>query len=296
VKEGYYYFQIVDENDTLITSERRYIGVLGSPAVSVTTSFPMTGSTLQRGEEIRISSKTAYPLPYYGLINDANGKVYQLSNANSLYRTYANASTTYSIKSFYNECGIQDVNFSTNITVKPSVRWQAYSANSSHEYCRFDKLLVNISPIGKLDTTKYFTLELVNSNNPTQSKYQLARVKPSGFQYLSFPENLPAGIYYLSMLATDDTPISFEPFTLSVLDLPKVRIVGSALTMENAPIYVKLVCEDGEKASYHGKALYELSNGDKGDLTTKVTTILTLTKDTAKVRFLLSKISVIIVE
>ncbi|MDI9863368.1 T9SS type A sorting domain-containing protein [Flectobacillus sp. DC10W] len=276
IAEGNYSLKLVDESDSLIVSYNKTIVIQKAPNVSVEVVSRQNDIDISYGETFSIRVINNGQSNYEGVVRGKYGEAYPVDNYNNSYYTITpKYSNVYTLPRVSNQCGVQDLNFSLNVRVKPMVTWSVsnLSSNSNSNICRNEKLRINLTSYGDVDTTQLYKLSFMTSTTGGLVYYEIARIKPYGSYALSIPSNIPISSYQvvLQNITAPNTDIRGSWYG-TLIEVPDLTIAGNVTTLVNQPVNLTLKSSNGADGYYvfSGDPTFELSNGVKGSLSSRV--------------------------
>ena len=272
IAEGDYTLRLVDESDSLLFSNIKVIRIQQAPNVSVSFANGQKDIELSYGESVSLKFNNNDTTNFEGVVRGKYGDIYPVNSSISTSVTLLpQNSTIYTISRVFNQCGVQDLNFSVSIRVKPLVTWKVLnlSANENSNTCRNQKLHINLNAYGDVDTTQLYKLSFLTDNNGVSIYHEIARIKPYGSYALSIPTNIPLGAYQIMLqnIATSNIEIRGSKSD-TLIDVPDYTIAGNVTTVANQPVTLTLKASNiADNYLFVGNPTFELSNGVTGGIT-----------------------------
>lgn len=276
IAEGNYSLRLVDESDSLIVSYTKTIAIQKAPNVSVEIVSRQMDIDLSYGESFSLRVINSGSSTFEGVVRGKYGETYPVNNYNSSYDNITpKYSNVYTLPRVSNQCGVQDLNFSLNVRVKPMVSWWVSNlgSNGNSNICRNEKLRINLTSYGDVDTTQLYKLSFMTSTSGGIVYHEIARIKPYGSYALSIPSNIPINSYQvvLQNITTPNTDIRGSWYG-TLIEVPDLTIAGNVTTLVNQPVNLTLKSANGADGYYvfSGDPTFELSNGVKGSLSNRI--------------------------
>lgn len=272
IAEGNYKLRLVDESDSLLFSNVKVIQIQKAPNVSVSFANEHKDIELSYGEAVSLKFTNNDTTNFEGVVRGKYGDVYPVNSSNSTSITLLpQNSTIYTISRVFNQCGVQDLNFSVSVRVKPLVTWKVLnlSANENSNTCRNQKLHINLNSYGDVDTTQLYKLSFMTSTTGGLVYYEIARIKPYGSYALSIPSNIPISSYQvvLQNITAPSTDIRGSWYG-TLIEVPDLTIAGNVTTVANQPVTLTLKASNiSDNYLFVGNPTFELSNGVTGGIT-----------------------------
>ncbi|MDI9881563.1 T9SS type A sorting domain-containing protein [Flectobacillus longus] len=273
--EGNYNLRLVEESDSLLVSYARAIRIQKAPNVSVAVVNGQKDIELSYGESVSLTFTNKGNSNFDGVIRGKYGDVYPVDYSNYSYLNLLPKYTTvYTLPTVSNQCGVQNLNFSINVRVKPLVTWGVsnFNSNGNSSICRNEKLSINLASYGEVDTTQLYKLSFMTSINGVSVYHEIARIKPYGSYALSIPANIPINSYQvvLQNISTQSVDIRGSWYC-TLIEAPDLTIAGNVTTVANQPVTLTLKSSSSADGYYlfSGNPTFELSNGVTGVITSR---------------------------
>jgi len=273
IAEGDYTLRLVDESDSLLFSNIKVIRIQQVPNVSVVLANNQKDIELSYGESIPLSIVDNGNSTFEGVIRGKTGEVYPIDYSNYSYiKLSPSYSTVYTLPSVSNQCGVQDLNFSLNVRVKPQINWSVVNQSpfGLNNICRNDKLQINLASYGDVDTTQLYKVSLFTSESGASVYYEIAKIKPYGRYSLSIPANVPLGSYAMVLQNISTQKVDFRgSWYGTLLEVPELTIAGNVTTVANQAVILTVKSTSTAEGYYlfSSNPAFELSNGSIGKIT-----------------------------
>ncbi len=268
-----YKFRLVDESDSLLYSYAKEIRIQKAPNVSVVLANNQKDIELSYGESIQLSIVDNGNSTFEGVIRGKTGEAYPIDYSNYSYiKLSPSYSTVYTLPSVSNQCGVQDLNFSLNVRVKPQINWSVINQSSIglNNICRNDKLQINLASYGDVDTTQLYKVSLFTSESGASVYYEIAKIKPYGRYSLSIPANVPLGSYAMVLQNISTQKVDFRgSWYGTLLEVPELTIAGNVTTVAKQAVILTVKSTSTAEGYYlfSSNPAFELSNGSIGKIT-----------------------------
>lgn len=262
---GSYYIRLVDEEDSLNTTTSQFIRVEGTPSVALLTENSNRDFTIQYGDKVSLQLQSKNNSAFEGLIMDSNGNSYTFNGINEAVLVSPTKSTTYTVKSVYNQCGSQNLTEIVKVNVNPFVSWEIKSP-IKNSLCKNDQVLVKLASYGNIDSTASYRFVLNSTSSSFSSKnYTISSLKPDGSYLIKMPTTAVNDIYLFTLVSASGKTIGRDGYIVTLLDVPNVTLEGNTTTMANVETTVRLRATDPTNYyNFYGTLNYELTNGTKG--------------------------------
>lgn len=205
---------------------------------------------------------------YYDAFLDNNGSV-QRKVKNLGKEFQPNQTTTYSLKSAYNICGLGTVEGNATINIPPSIKNQISASTISQAFCSGDSLTIDLSYLGAFPTDTLmgiylhsYTKSSVNQelisfkNKPNKISVKLPSDVNSGYYYIQTRKKSRSKIYTkgyfyeLDSLTKTNAKLNLdaEPITISITTPLMLNLSGNSeiFVGDSTNLTIKLLNQKGE--------------------------------------------------
>lgn len=270
-KAGDYNIRIVS-SDNSVKSDVNSIAFRTAPNnLALQFTGGATVTEIEAGNTVYFYSNTSRDYTYGGglryiIKDDKNYKTIGYTNYNYI-EEYRNPTetTTYTLTSAINECGVGKVSGSVKVNIKPVVSMNFEGMYNSLSTCAGATLKVNLDSKGKFEADNVFKVYAVNENN---TKTELLSSTKNGTYNVTFGSDLKRGSYKIQMESTNPYQTK-EVTNISLANKLDMTLMGSSTINPGTDTYLILRNNDSYKPSansyyYYENINYELSNGKTG--------------------------------
>ncbi|MBB6002753.1 T9SS type A sorting domain-containing protein [Arcicella rosea] len=269
---GSYNIRIVS-NDNSVKSDVNTVNFKTAPNnLALQFNGGATVTEIEVGNGVYIYSNTSRDNSYgnilkYIIKDDKNFKTIGYNSYNYI-EEYKNPTetTTYTLTSAINECGVGKVSGSVKVNIKPVVSMNFEGMYSGLSTCAGATLKVNLDSKGTFEADNVFKVYAVNENN---TKTELLSSTKNGAYNVTFGSDLKRGSYKIQMESSNP----YQTKTITTIALANkldMTLMGSSTINPGTDTYLILRNNDSYKPNtnsyYYEYINYELSNGKTGIL------------------------------
>ncbi|MEA5260505.1 T9SS type A sorting domain-containing protein [Arcicella aquatica] len=268
-QSGNYNIRIVS-NDNSVKSDvatANFVTVPNNLALQFNGGATVT--EIDAGNGVYINSNTTQSYSYgstlrYVIKDDKNFKTIGYSNYNYIQEYKAPAvTTTYTLASALNECGVGKVSSSVKVIIKPVIGMN-FGAMNNISTCVGSTINVNLDSKGEFEADNVFKVFAIDENN---IKTELLKSTKNGAYNMTFGSNLKRGSYKIQMESSN--PVQTKSITtITLVNKLDMTLLGSSTINPGTEAYLILRNNDTYKPSnnsyYYDYVNYELSNGKTG--------------------------------
>ncbi|MDR6562096.1 MULTISPECIES: T9SS type A sorting domain-containing protein [unclassified Arcicella] len=270
IKAGYYKVRVIN-HDKSIKSEPYNITLRSAPDISLQFSNGEIYTEIDAGNGVYIRSNTSQDYSgntlTYVIGDDKKIKTTGYNNYNYIeeYKT-PNSTTTYTLLSAVNRCGVGKVSGSVTVMVKPVLNMDIKNTTYGSNLCIGSSMDVTLNSRGTFEPNNIFKIYAVDESNV---KTELLKASKNGEYKLIFGNDYKKGSYKIQMESSNPYQLK-DVRTIFLTSKVDISISGQATINAGSEGAIQIKNNDPYKPNtntYFSDVLYyELSNGSTGSI------------------------------
>ena len=271
-KEGKYKVRIVN-NDNSIKSNVVTISLRSAPNFTLELSSGGNLTEIEAGNYVGIRSNNTQDYTFYNsplryvIKDDKNIKTIGIGSYNYIYENkFPLVTTTYTLISATNECGIGSTSGSVKVIVKPILDMDLRSIDYVSNFCAGSNADIVINSKGIFEADNLFKIYAIDENNV---RTELLKTAKNGNYRITLGTELKKGVYKIQMESSNPSQTK-DIKTVFITSKPDVSLLGqptiNAGNGTNIIIKNNTSYKVNSNYSFYDNHSYELSNGFIGNI------------------------------
>ncbi|GAB2650030.1 hypothetical protein GCM10027035_50080 [Emticicia sediminis] len=166
---------------------------------------------------------------------NSNKNIVQVLYNNGRYFS-PNQTTTYSIKSVYNSCGIGTVEGSVKVIISPTIIAKVRNSLSGNTYCRGDSLTLDLSYLEGISKDTLMGIYLHTDSKSTYNQELITFKNTPNSIKVKLPNDIYSGYYFIQIRKKSRSKSYFA----GNVNPDSLSLVNARLSWDSDPVYLKI--------------------------------------------------------